>query len=71
MFSPTAARRTAFAKAMAGELGIESSPSTRPEMAVAGADIVASCTDSMDPTIRAGWLAPGMHVTNVVAMRQT
>ncbi len=65
VFSPTAARRTAFAKAMAGELGIEVEPVDSAETAVMGADIVASCTDSMDPTIRAEWLAPGMHVTNV------
>ena len=50
---------------MAHELGIEVTPVASAEAAVVGADIVASCTDSMEPTIRAEWLSAGMHVTNV------
>ncbi|SEJ75609.1 hypothetical protein [Paraburkholderia diazotrophica] len=30
--------------------------------AVRGADIVATCTDSMSPVLDAAWLEPGMHV---------
>ena len=33
--------------------------------AVRGADIVATCTDSMDPVIEGGWLEAGMHVVNI------
>ena len=65
VYSPTPANRTAFAKAMSKELGIEVVPVESAKAAVVGSDIVATCTDSMDPTIEADWLAPGMHVTNV------
>jgi alanine dehydrogenase len=65
VFSPTAAHRSVFAKAMSCELGIKVEAVSNAEAAVAGADIVASCTDSMEPTINAEWLQPGMHVTNV------
>jgi ornithine cyclodeaminase/alanine dehydrogenase-like protein (mu-crystallin family) len=35
------------------------------EEAVAGADVVCCCTDAREPIIRAGWLAPGTHVSSV------
>ena len=33
--------------------------------AVRGADILATCTDSMYPVIEGGWIEPGMHVVNI------
>jgi ornithine cyclodeaminase/alanine dehydrogenase-like protein (mu-crystallin family) len=65
VYSPNAAHREAFAAEMAAKLGIDVRASDHPEEAVAGADLVATCTDSMRPTLRAEWLEPGQHVTNV------
>jgi ornithine cyclodeaminase len=35
------------------------------ERAVAGADVILTCTASTEPLLRAEWVAPGMHVTAV------
>jgi alanine dehydrogenase len=65
VFSPSAANRTKFAKEMSAELQIAVTPVETAQAAIAGADIVASCTDSMTPTLAPDWIEPGMHVTNV------
>lgn len=65
VFSPTKPNREAYAMEMQEKLGIEVEPVDRPEKAVKGADIVALTTDSLVPVIKADWLEPGMHVTNV------
>jgi ornithine cyclodeaminase/alanine dehydrogenase-like protein (mu-crystallin family) len=65
VFSPTPANREAFADEMGKKLGIEVEPVDSPEKAVGGADIVALTTDSLVPVVKAEWLEPGMHVTNV------
>lgn len=65
VFSPTRANREKFAAEMTAELGIPVEPVDSAEAAVADSDIVATCTDSMTPTLKAEWIKPGMHVTNV------
>jgi hypothetical protein len=40
-----------------------------PEEAIRGSHIVASCTNSMEPTLKGEWLDPGSYVT-VVARRE-
>jgi alanine dehydrogenase len=63
VYSPTQANREAFAREMSEKLGIEIEPVASAREAVRGVDILATCTDSMQPTFEAGWLEPGMHVT--------
>jgi ornithine cyclodeaminase/alanine dehydrogenase-like protein (mu-crystallin family) len=65
VFSPTPAHREAFASEMSQRLGIEVRPVDDPREAVRGADILSSCTDSMQPVYDADWIEKGMHVTNL------
>ena len=48
---------------LAGALGAVAAASY--ESALAGADIVCSCSRSPDPVVRGEWLDPGTHVTSV------
>jgi alanine dehydrogenase len=50
---------------MSRRLDIEVEAVADPREAVRGADILASCTDSMQPVYDADWIEPGMHVTNL------
>lgn len=65
VYSRSAANRQAFADRLSSRLGcrIEAVGSTRE--AVADADIVLCATDSPEPVLETGWLAPGAHVTSV------
>lgn len=63
VYSPTT--RETFAREMPARLGIRVTPVSDPEQAAADADVLASATDSMQPTIDPSWIEPGMHVTNV------
>jgi alanine dehydrogenase len=65
VYSPTPAHREAFAHEMAQRLGIEVRAVDDPREAVRGADILSSCTDSMQPVYDADWIEQGMHVTNL------
>ena len=65
VFSPTAAHREGFAREMSQRLAIEVRAVADPREAVRGADILSSCTDSMQPVYDADWIEKGMHVTNL------
>jgi alanine dehydrogenase len=62
VYSPTAARRTAFADEVSERIGVPVEPVDEPQKAVDGADIVLAATNSATPVIEAEWLRPGMHV---------
>lgn len=62
VYSPTAAKREAFAREMSEQLGIDVIPASSAREAVLGVDILSTATDSMKPTFDADWLEPGMHV---------
>jgi alanine dehydrogenase len=65
VFSPSPAHREAYAQEMSKRLGIEVRAVADPREAVRGADILSSCTDSMQPVYDADWIEKGMHVTNL------
>lgn len=65
VFSTTAANREAFAETYSKKLGIEVRAVASSQEAAADADILASATNSMTPTISADLVRPGMHVTSV------
>lgn len=65
VFSPTKANRDAFARTYSDKLGIEVRAVASPEEAAAGADILASATNSMVATITRAMVRPGMHITSV------
>lgn len=65
VYSPTRANRERYAREMGAELEIEIEPVDRPEDVVPGADIVSTCTDTMQPVVFGDWLEPGQHVTNL------
>ena len=62
IYSPNETNRQKFAEDMSRTLGLEILPCSSAQDAVKGADIVATCTDSMQPVVDARWLEPGMHV---------
>jgi ornithine cyclodeaminase len=56
-------RAQALAVRLSDELGLAVRAEAAPEAAVDGADIVVTTTPTAEPILRAGWLAPGQHVT--------
>jgi len=64
-FSPNAERREAFARMIAGSLGIETEASRSGEAAVAGADIVLCATNSLAHVIEDAWCEPGQHLGSI------
>lgn len=67
VFSMTPANRERFADEMSEELGLQIEAVSSPEDAVAGADIVTLCTDSVTPIFAdTSWIEPGMTITAVL-----
>ena len=62
VYSRTAERREAFAKSMAGALGIEVVAASSNEEAVRGSDIVICIAATMEPVLEGGWLEAGATV---------
>jgi alanine dehydrogenase len=65
VFSPTVRNREAYAEEMSNKLGIEVRAVDSAREAIKGADILSSCTDSMNAVYDAEWIEKGMHVTNL------
>ena len=69
VYSPTAQNRETFAAEMSADLGIEIEAVDNPREAVKGVDILASATDSMEPTFDADWLSQECTLRILVRMR--
>jgi ornithine cyclodeaminase/alanine dehydrogenase-like protein (mu-crystallin family) len=67
VYSPNADNVKTYAEEMSARHGIDVVPASSAREAVAGADIVACCTSSIEPVFLTDWLEPGMHVTNVTS----
>jgi alanine dehydrogenase len=67
VYSPTKVNREAYADEMRLRFNLEVIPVDDPQLVYEDVDIVASCTDTMKPTIVSEWLQPGQHVTIVNA----
>ncbi len=65
VYSPTRSHRESYAEEMSQRLRIDVQPVESAALAVSGADIVSTCTDSMVPALEGSWLEPGQHVTNL------
>jgi alanine dehydrogenase len=61
-YSPNPEHRLAFQREMEAELGRSIRLMNSADELVAGADVLLSATNSIDPVVRAAWLKPGMHV---------
>jgi ornithine cyclodeaminase/alanine dehydrogenase len=67
VFSPTAARREAFARECDAELGVRAHAVSAPAEAVAGADIVLAAARSRGerPILFGDWIKPGTIVVSI------
>jgi ornithine cyclodeaminase/alanine dehydrogenase-like protein (mu-crystallin family) len=66
VYSPTLAHRESYAKEMDERFGIRVQAVASAEEAVKGSDIIATCTDALEPVLQdPDWIRPGMHVTTV------
>jgi ornithine cyclodeaminase/alanine dehydrogenase len=62
VYSRSRENRTAFAFAVADELGVEAEPVDTAEACVRDADVIVTITKSREPVCRGAWLAAGTHV---------
>jgi alanine dehydrogenase len=65
VYSRVTAHREAFAREMTERLQVAIEPVASAREAVRGADILATCTDSMYPVMEGAWIEPGMHIVNI------
>jgi alanine dehydrogenase len=67
VFSPQRAHAERYAREIEPLVRCTVAPVATAEEAVRGSHVVAACTNSMVPVLRAEWLEPGMHVCNVMS----
>ena len=65
VYSPNREHLLAYCEEMSRKLGIEVIPERSAEAAIRRSDIVASCTNALEPVLKGEWLEPGMYVALV------
>lgn len=65
VYSPTVAKREAFAREWTERLGVPVIAVETAREAVTGCGIVLCATNSMVPVLEADWLEPGMHLSSL------
>lgn len=65
VYSPNPQHAQAFAQEMSKKLGVDAKVFDTPQEAVRNSDIIASCTNSMTPTIKGEWIPEGSYLTSV------
>jgi len=65
VYSPNRARLEKYFAEMAPKVNCEVVLLDSPERVATDADIVASCTTSMEPVLQPDWVRPGMHLNSV------
>lgn len=61
-FSRNEEHKEAYAKEMKEKLGVNVKAADNAEKAVQGADIVVTCTRSMEPVVHDNWIGKGVHI---------
>lgn len=69
VFSPSACNRKRFAQEMSERLSIDIDPVASGEEACAGAGLIITATNSVEPVIEGHWVAPGCHLMAMGANR--
>jgi ornithine cyclodeaminase/alanine dehydrogenase-like protein (mu-crystallin family) len=62
VYSPSAERRTAFARDMTTECGLDVVAANTPEEAARGLDVICTATTAREPVLFGVWLSPGQHI---------
>lgn len=65
VYSPTPARRQAFAERMSAQVNRRVDPVDSAEVAVRDADLIGVCSNSRQPVLEASWLKPGALVVSI------
>jgi ornithine cyclodeaminase/alanine dehydrogenase len=67
IFSRTAEKREAFARAMEQETGVPATVVNSAEACVTGADVLVLITRAAEPVVRTEWIADGTHINGAGA----